>query len=61
MPMNYASECDCGDYCEWCHPEMCEPFVTRCASCGLSANELYRDAANTIPDELNPICCEVAL
>lgn len=19
-PRNY---CDCGDYCEWCHPEMC--------------------------------------
>ena len=20
--------CDCGDYCEWCHPEMCEPVMT---------------------------------
>lgn len=20
--MNY---CDCGDYCQWCHPELCAP------------------------------------
>lgn len=23
MLPNYSSECDCQDYCAWCHPEMC--------------------------------------
>lgn len=23
--INYSGECDCGDYCEYCHPELCYP------------------------------------
>ena len=29
VPMrNY---CECGDYCEWCHPELCVPQFRLCA------------------------------
>ena len=21
--------CDCNDYCDWCHPEMCEPVALK--------------------------------